>query len=335
MKNHCLEWADENGQTCCLEVVDKVFVGRSCKGIQPTKRIIVNDPVVSRDHAFISLSASGLHVTDMSANGVWVNDTRIAAGSSRKLVNGDKIRVGRKLFLVRCPGLVSLEEDVEDTVSRPIKLVVTNLVADLRGFSNITQVQDSNQVYNLMSTIFDTFSAVICNHSGTIKDYVGDAIYAFWDHSLSAQKARAQLACQTALEQSEALKRLFSSRYSRIRSAFEGLQMGWGITTGNVTMGHYGSRVADLALVGDSTNLAFRLSCLANKDVPTEIVICSKTADLVGDTIPVVDLGLVSVRGRSGREHVYGIQSRENHDKGFCHTILNTSPISEIAATCN
>jgi class 3 adenylate cyclase len=308
MQNPYLEWADENGKTCCLEVVDKVFIGRSCKGIQSNKCIIVKDSVVSRDHASISLSASGLDVKDMSTNGVWVNDIRIAAGSSRKLINGDKIRVGSKLFFVRCPDLVSLEEDVEATENEPIKLMVTNLVADLRGFSNITQAQDSNYLYDLMRTIFDTFSAVVCNHSGTIKDYVGDAIYAFWDHSLSAKKAWAQLACQTALEQSEALKRLSSSRYSRIGSPLDGLQMGWGITTGNVTMAHYGSRVADVAVVGDSTNLAFRLSCMANKDLPSEIVICSKTAQLVGDTLPVVDLGSVAVRGRSGREHVYGIQ---------------------------
>ena len=309
MQNPYLEWTGENGQTYCLEVVDKVFIGRRWRGIEPAKCIIVNDPAVSRNHAFISLSASGLEVTDMSTNGVWVNDIRIAAGSSRKILNGDKIRVGSKLFFVRCPDLVSFEEDTEDTDSGPIKSVVTNLVADLRGFSHMTQAQDSNYLYDLMKTIFDTFSAVVCNHSGTIKDYVGDAIYAFWDHSLSVNKAaRAQLACQTALQQSKVLKRLSSSKNSRIGSAFDKLKMGWGITTGNVTIAHYGSRVADLAVVGDATNLAFRLSCMANKELTSEIVICSKTAELVGDTLPVVDLGLVSVRGRRGQEHLYGIQ---------------------------
>jgi class 3 adenylate cyclase len=85
--------------------------------------------------------------------------------------------------------------------------------------------------------------------------------------------------------------------------------MGWGITTGRVTMAHYSSRVADLALVGDATNLAFRLSGMANKDLSSPIAMCSQTADLVQDTLSVVDLGFFAVRGRTGREHLYGIRS--------------------------
>ena len=65
-----------------------------------------------------------------------------------------------------------------------------------------------------------------------------------------------------------------------------------------------------MALVGDCTNLAFRLSGIANKDLPSEIVICSETADLVRDTnLMVADLGSVPVKGRSGKENVFGIKA--------------------------
>jgi hypothetical protein len=57
----------------------------------------------------------------------------------------------------------------------------------------------------------------------------------------------------------------------------------------------------------DSTNSAFRLANIANKDLPSQIVICSNTADVVRGVLPVADLGLVSLRGRTGQEHVYGI----------------------------
>ena len=57
--------------------------------------------------------------------------------------------------------------------------------------------------------------------------------------------------------------------------AAESLKMGWGITTGSVTMSHYGSRASDLALVGDCTNLAFRLSGIANKDLDKKIILCA------------------------------------------------------------
>ena len=89
--------------------------------------------------------------------------------------------------------------------------------------------------------------------------------------------------------------------------AAERLKMGWGVTTGSVTMSHYGSRVADLALVGDCTNLAFRLSGIANKELDKKIVVCAHTADLIRDSLAVDDLGDVSVRGRTGELNVFGL----------------------------
>ena len=83
--------------------------------------------------------------------------------------------------------------------------------------------------------------------------------------------------------------------------------MGWGITTGSVTLSHFASRAADLALVGDCTNLAFRLSGMANKELPHKIIICSRTADLVADKFTIKDLGQVAIRGRKGTEQIYCI----------------------------
>jgi class 3 adenylate cyclase len=308
MADPCLEWTDERGQNCCLEVVDKVFIGRSCHGIQATKRIIVNDPAVSRDHAYISLMASGLKITDMSRNGVWVNGVRVAAGSSRHLMHGDTIRVGSTMISVKCRDLVSIEHEPEATESLPIPLIVTNLVADVRRFSSMSQQEDSYNVYTLIRDIFDTLSTVVRDHGGTVKDYAGDAIYAFWEHGATVKKAQAHAACRAAIAQSKAIERLRCSGSSQIDLPSGDLQMGWGITTGKVTMAHYSRRVADLALVGDCTNLAFRLSGMAHKDLFNEMIMCSQTANLVKDALPIVDLGLVSVRGRSGWEHVYGIQ---------------------------
>ena len=87
--------------------------------------------------------------------------------------------------------------------------------------------------------------------------------------------------------------------------------MGWGITTGKVTLSHYGSRAADLALVGDCTNLVFRLSGIANKDLSDKIIICSQTADLVRDDFRLQELKTIPIRGRKGREHVFALTKKE------------------------
>ena len=61
------------------------------------------------------------------------------------------------------------------------------------------------------------------------------------------------------------------------------------------------------AVIGDSTNVAFRLSGLANKVFANKILLCEQTANLVRDSMPLEDLGLTDVRGRSGQEHIYGL----------------------------
>ena len=84
--------------------------------------------------------------------------------------------------------------------------------------------------------------------------------------------------------------------------------LGWGLTTGQITLSHYGSRSAGLALVGDCINLAFRLSSMANKKLAGPIVMCRQTASLVGEKLTIMDLGHQEIRGRTGKEHLFGIQ---------------------------
>ena len=105
-----LEWIEENGEMRQLEIVDKVFIGRVCQGVDEKRRVIVNDAAVSRDHAAISFTGSHLKIRDMSTNGTWVNDVRVTAGSSKYLTDGDVIRVGKIFLYVRCPGFTPIDQ---------------------------------------------------------------------------------------------------------------------------------------------------------------------------------------------------------------------------------
>jgi class 3 adenylate cyclase len=305
-----LEWMDDSSQTQQLEIVDKVFIGRSCKGVDPQKRILVQDAQVSRDHAVISRRAEQLQITDRSKNGTWVNGTRLAAGASSYLVDGDTITLGEFSLRVFYPEDVTDVTDAailtDGTRVTPTEIIVTNVVADVREFTTFSQEHASSDVYALMKEIFDTFSAIVYNFKGTIKDYAGDAVYAFWDHAFEPVSKQAVLACQASIKQTEAINEI-RTKLSGKNIATDNLQMGWGITTGKVTMSHYGSRAADLALVGDCTNLAFRLSGLANKELPEKIVICSQTAELIRNDLKTKDLGAVEIKGRTGKEHVFGL----------------------------
>ncbi|NLD39231.1 MAG: adenylate/guanylate cyclase domain-containing protein [Desulfatiglans sp.] len=310
MSNPLLEWLDESQKNCRLEVIDKVFIGRLCKGIDEAKRIILYNSMVSRDHAEIIWSGSRLKIKDLSKNGTWINGVRIAGGSEEYLNDGDVIRVGETLFAVRYPGSQLFGEDHSisalSTDLTPKEVIVTNVVADIRGFTSMSETEKSYQVYTLMKEVFKQFGKIVNIHKGTIKDHVGDAIYAFWEHGASPLKEQAMLACQNALAQAEALDHIRDELLT-VNPVAEKLKMGWGVTTGAVTMSNYGMRSSDLALVGDCTNLAFRLSGIANKELKKKILICKTTATLIRDSLDVYDLGEVYVRGREGTLQVFGM----------------------------
>ncbi len=310
MSNIYLEWSDENNQIRRLDIIDKVFIGRTCKGVDTRKRILLKDPLISRNHAEITLAASHLQITDTSKNGTWVNGVRMAAGSFKMLADGDNIRIADTLFRVFWPQTVfdpQPEEIAPDsTMVRSVERVVTNLVADLRGFTAYAQTHTSSDVYGMMKEIFDQFSRIVEDFKGTINYYAGDAIFAFWEHQSEDPAVKSLLACQAALKQSQTLNHIIvklAAKYADV----ENLQMGWGISTGPVTMSHYGPRVADLALVGDCINLAFRMSGMANREVAENILICSHTAKLVEKQLMLKDMGLLPIRGRKGEEHIFAL----------------------------
>ena len=310
MSDPYLEWIDEQQCSQRLPIIDKIFIGRSCKGVDPQKRILVLNAQVSRDHAVISRRGKALKIKDLSKNGTWINGIRLAAGASCDLADQDIISIGGVSFQVIASTDVSVVRDratlTDGTMVTPTEVVVTNVVADVRGFSAFSQAHASSDVYALMKEIFDAFNIIVYKFKGTIKDYAGDAVYAFWDHHVEPIKGQAVLACQSAIEQTQTIDQI-RARLSGKNTAADNLQMGWGITTGKVTLSHYGSRAADLALVGDCTNLAFRLSGMANKELTEKIVICSQTAALVRDDLVLKDLGTISVKGRKGKEHVFAL----------------------------
>jgi len=306
-----LYWQDEQGANHRVPLTDRIFLGRVCRGIDPEKSILVRNPMVSRDHAVIRLTRNGVKITDMSKNGTWINDVRMAPGASQELEDGDCITLGGFSVRLSCPRLAATQEEEEDwteqTAISPSAVMITSLVADVRGFSSFSQNTDSTKVYTLIQAIFSRFSAIVKEHKGTVKDYAGDAVFAFWEHpgGLSADHARS--ACLAAVHQLHSIPDIHRQLTQRGLTIPPPV-LGWGLTTGESTLSHYGSRSADLALVGDCVNLAFRLSSMANKTLGSPIVMCRQTAALVTRDLPLTDLGLREIRGRSGQERLFGIQ---------------------------
>ncbi len=309
MSTAFLEWTDENRIEHRQPVIDKIFIGRGCKGMTQERCVLVQDAAVSRDHVVISRNGTHLEMIDLSKNGTWLNNVRLTPGALVALKDNDAILIGSMTIRVSypetdSPGASPVQWNDATTIT-PTLTPVTHLVADVRNFSTLAQAYDSNRAYAIMNEIIRVFSRIIHRFKGTIKDYAGDAVFAFWPHTDTADGKPALLACQAAIEQARAIERMRSKPHKG--SGPSPVRMGWGISTGNATISHYGDRSTDLAVVGDATNLAFRLSNLANKSLPADIVICKTTADFIKNVLPVEDLGLVQTKGRVGKEHVFAI----------------------------
>lgn len=306
----CLHWQDEHGIDHRLALADRIFLGRVCRGIEKDKCILVPNPMVSRDHAVIRVTHNGVKITDMSKNGTWINAVRMAPGATRQIQDGDLVTLGGMSFRLSCPQQTQPPEEdnwTEQTAISPAAVTITSLVADVRGFSAFSQKADSSVVYTFMEAIFSRFSTIVNRHQGTVKDYAGDAVFAFWEHPHEAATHHAQLACQAAVSQFQSVPEIHRQLTQRGLTLPPPL-LGWGLTTGPATLSHYGSRSADLALVGDCINLAFRLSSMANKSLKQPIIMCRQTATLVTRDLPLIDLGSQPIRGRSGEEPLFGIR---------------------------
>ncbi|HHM04260.1 MAG TPA: adenylate/guanylate cyclase domain-containing protein [Gammaproteobacteria bacterium] len=304
-----LHWQDESGKARSIAVRDRVYLGRSCRGVPTTKRVLVTDPNISRDHAVVTWSGDTLTVRDTSRNGTRLNGVRITPGVEQTLKDHDVITIGRQAFTVRLTphATAAPTDEGAETHTLAIDEVVTHLVADVRGFSTLSQAWRPARVCALVTRLFDTLSPLVHQHHGTIKDYAGDAIFAYWEHGPTPRAESALNACRAARAQQAACAALALDAAAKGDRDLARVRIGWGIATGTVTLSHYGLRQDNVAVVGDATNLAFRLSGLARKDVPAAVVLCHTTAQLIGHELPLTDLGEVGTKGRAGTERVFGL----------------------------
>jgi hypothetical protein len=76
------------GDVSYLVRCERVLIGRAAHC-----RVVVADPLISREHALLSVSPGEVMLEDLdSANGTWVNDSRILG--PQRLGDGDRVRVG-------------------------------------------------------------------------------------------------------------------------------------------------------------------------------------------------------------------------------------------------
>ncbi len=133
---------------------------------------------------------------------------------------------------------------------------VTVLMADLRGFTTLSESRDPEQMVQLLNRYLKQMSTIILAYDGIIDEIIGDAILAVFGapepHGNDPQRA---VAC--AIEMQNRLARLNTEL---MNDGYPALEMGIGINTGSVIVGNIGSDLRmKYGIVGDTVNRAARI----------------------------------------------------------------------------
>ncbi|MEZ0328676.1 MAG: adenylate/guanylate cyclase domain-containing protein [Dissulfuribacterales bacterium] len=140
---------------------------------------------------------------------------------------------------------------------------------------------------------------VVFKYGGTLDKLIGDAVMAFFGAPIE-YKDHAQRAVQAGVEMLEVLKEI---RSSGIKGT-EGLDIGVGIATGDVTLGNLGSdEFLNYTVIGDTVNLASRLEGL-NKTYGTHILISERTVVQIHGFV-LREVGEVVVKGKTTPVKIY------------------------------
>jgi adenylate cyclase len=169
---------------------------------------------------------------------------------------------------------------------------------DLAGFTGMSE-RLGDRIIPLLSRYFDSVSAQVQSHGGTIDKFIGDAVMAFWgapaanpDHAVDC--CSAALACQRAMAEADLVDD--TGQPVRIRI---------GINSGDMLVGNIGSEVRlNYTVIGDAVNIASRLES-TNKVYGSTIIIGPETRRLAGDRIVVRELDRLAVYGRTGGLQIY------------------------------
>ena len=184
--------------------------------------------------------------------------------------------------------------------------VLTVLFCDLERFTSYTEIYGPSEMVKILSDYFTRMSEEIFKQRGTLKEYVGDEIMAFFgapihhpDHAIRA--------CEAALAMRESLGKLCEEWLDMDRPVMHART---GINSGPMLLGNLGSRYRfAYGVLGDQVNLGSRLEGL-NKKYGTDIIIGENTYAMVKDDFILRDLDLVRVVGREQCVRVYELIAR-------------------------
>jgi len=298
--------------------LDEIEIGRDDGRPNATGVVLVADPTISRRHCVIAHRADGrCYVRDVSRNGTRVDGRRLVPNIEVELRPGQRVSISADIdFLLEGDAPSHVRDDEPSaggTIAMPASVFATLLVGDIRDYTVLVRRAPSSVLQSSVNRVFERLSSAVSELGGTVKEYQGDALVAFWEGR--AGGAQVATACHAALE----LDRL-ARALARDGSVWQvddfPLEMDFALATGPVMIDSIGgSRPTGLSMIGEPIVLAFRLEKFANDDLG-RILTCRVTRQMAGPRFRFRDLGEMKAKGFDKADRVYALeeelqQSRE------------------------
>ena len=150
---------------------------------------------------------------------------------------------------------------------------VSILMADIRGFTTISESLPPQKVVRLLNNYLGTMAEIIMAHNGTVDEFIGDAILALFGAPVAkADDSNRAVACALAMQaEMEAVNQ------RNIAQGLPSINIGIGINTGEVIAGNIGSmKRAKYGVVGHAVNVTSRIE---DQTGPGEILVAQSTLD--------------------------------------------------------
>ena len=176
----------------------------------------------------------------------------------------------------------------------------TMLFTDVRGFTNLSEQLEPEQVTELMNKTLTIQANAVKKYGGMVDKYIGDAMMAIFNAPLDLDMHEDR-AILTAIEIKE-----------KMEEADLGIEIGIGINSGIVMLGNCGSEDRfDYTAIGSDVNLAARCesSC---KAVGEDIVIAKNTAEQTD--IPLIKLDPIAMKGIAEPVEIYTTIDLTKHE---------------------
>lgn len=206
----------------------------------------------------------------------------------------------------------SLLSNSEDGTIRTERQIVTNLFADIEGFTTLSEDLDPSYAIDMLNEYFETISAPITSEGGAIVNLTGNGLHAVFNLPVRI-KGHANAAVRAAREIQRVVQgRRFGPGEGHI------LKTRIGIHTGPVVAGSVGcDDRLHYTVYGDSVNTASRLEGM-NKHLGTSTLISEQVLEHLGDhgkSLPLKRFVDQPIRGRQHTMTLYAIDPPTDSDE--------------------